>query len=59
MVRSRKMEFDMKGTCDECGKRVLRLHNTKTWHHENIEDYKKCGYVEISKKYVLDRRLNR
>ena len=48
------MKFDLRGNCKKCRKPVQRLVKTKTWHHVEHEDYLKCGYVEVGKKYVID-----
>lgn len=43
------VEFDKHGTCYKCGGSVSRAKKTETWHHNNIDDYHKCGFVKVKR----------
>lgn len=43
------LNIDGRGTCKKCRGSVWRLKLSKTWHHINDDDYRKCGYVEIDR----------
>lgn len=42
-------EFDKRGRCYKCGGWVSRAKKTETWHHDNIDDYHKCGFVKVKR----------
>jgi len=46
MVKTR-LKFDKHGVCYKCGSSVSRLESLKTWHHDDINDYHRCGFVKV------------
>lgn len=49
--------FDKHGKCYKCNGSVSRLKIYGTWHHDNIDDYHRCGFVKVKRDVKAIKKL--